>query len=121
MQPEVRWATPADLDAWDARHPREYPRPTVTAMVGVLDGEIIAVGGVIHLNGQRFAFYELDEKARRYRVTLVKAAKRVMAHVARSGAVIFAVADPAEPGAKRWIASLGFVPHDVPGLYVYRG
>lgn len=106
-KPEVRWATPADLDRFYKAHP-DYKRDlTVTAMVGEVDGEIVAVGGFAHVRGFLVAFYDMDEKARPYKVSLVKAAKRMIGSV-KAQRVVLAETSAVEPGAKRWVSSLGF-------------
>lgn len=117
IRPIVRPATAADLDAYYAAHPLTGPRCTVTAWCGELDGEIIAIGGFAHVRGKLIAFFEEDDKARRFKVTLVKAGIRVIREMAARGKVMYAQTDPKEPGAKRWVESLGFRETGIAGIY----
>ena len=120
-RPEVRWATADDLDRYYAGHPMKGSRTTVTAMVGELNGEIIAVGGFSHVRGHLVAFYDMDEKARPYRITLVKAARRMVVDMAERGRMMVAELDPHEPGARRWVESLGFRETDAKGIFLWQG
>ncbi len=113
----VRWATPADLTQFYDAHPGHEIRQTQTALVGDLDGEIIAVGGLAHHKGYLVAFYDMDEKARRYKIALVKAGKRMIGSI-KPNRLVLAQADAKEPCACRWIESMGFKPANDTGLYV---
>lgn len=89
----------------------------MSAWVGELNGKVIAVGGFAHLNGRLIAFYDMDEQARPYRVTLVRAARRIVDDMAKTGRLLFARLDPDEDG-ERWVRSLGFDPvAGYPGLF----
>lgn len=120
MRPIVRQATAADLAAFYAGRPAPMTQVTVTAWCGELDGEVIAVGGFAHVNGRLIAFYDMDERARRYKVTLVRAARRIVRDMAARNKVMFAQSDPKEAGAARWIASLGFKPTEFRDIYQWR-
>lgn len=112
----VRWVTAADIDAFYDGHPEFLRRHTVTAMAGEVDGAVVAIGGVAHTHGVLVAFYDYVPEARPYKVALVKAARRLIASIPENRLVV-AQADPGEPGAARWIESLGFVPLNSSGLY----
>lgn len=104
-EPIIRTATLADLAAF-------YPgreAPTLKAWVGVEDGAIIGVGGYAFRDGRWFAFCDLAQAARRYRKALVKTGRKVVEEADLQGiAYLYAERDPEEPGAGRWLASLGF-------------
>lgn len=106
-RPVVRPATQADILAF-------YKKPlqqTVIAKVGVVRGRIIGCGGVAYIDGKAFVFFDLKPSARRYKVTIVKAAKQVIDEVRANGCrVMWADLDPDEVGAERWARSLGFEP-----------
>jgi len=86
-------------------------------------GRVCAVGGVARRDGRRIAFADLDDVARRHPVVVGRAARRFL-HAVEPGryGMIFAEADPAEPGAVRWLTSLGFQPvADRRGVYRWQG
>jgi hypothetical protein len=83
--------------------------PTVRARVGDLDGKIIAIGGLLRADGRWFAFLDLTDEARRYKMTLMRTAKRMLAEAREQGVrFIYAERDENEPGAAAWLQSLGF-------------
>ena len=90
--------------------------PTVVALVGIVDGEIVGVGGISRAQGRRIAFCDVTDAGRRYKMAIVRAGRRLMSDVAKNaalhkrGANIFARLDPNQAGAERFLASLGFRP-----------
>lgn len=86
--------------------------PTLKANVMEIDGRIVAVGGIARRNGRRVAFFDLDEEGRRHPIAIGRAARRFLQAeaVCCNGRPVFAEADRAEPGAVRWLTSLGFRP-----------
>ena len=101
----VRSATKADIEAFSGM----ADKPTLKAMVGEIDGRIIGIGGVALAKGRWFGFVDLTEEARPYKMHIMRAAKRVLAEAKREGIrFIYAEASPHEPGAIRWLTSLGF-------------
>jgi N-acetylglutamate synthase-like GNAT family acetyltransferase len=112
----VRRATRADIEAFSDL----ANKPTIRAYVGVLDGEIIAIGGLAFSMGRWFAFCDLTEKARKYKLTIARVGKRIMDDAREMGLrFVYADADPNEPTAVRWLTSLGFEP-DPRTLVYYR-
>src|SRR3972149_732600 len=101
----VRPATREDIEGFS-----DLPnKPTVKAWVGELDGEIVALGGFAFSHGRWFGFVDLKDEARRYKMTIARAAKRIIAEAREQGIkFVYADADPEEPGAVRWLTSLGF-------------
>lgn len=108
---------PATADDIARFYKGRYPF-TATAIVGVVRGRIIGCGGVGQVDGRLVAFCNLKPSARRYKISLVKAAIGIIAEAKAGGAkYIWAEADPREPGAVRWLASLGFKPTTHPRLF----
>lgn len=95
----------ADLEAFYGRPPDR----TVRAIVGVVDGEIVGVGGVAYEGRVRGAFCDLRPEAKRHKIALHKAALRVLAMAQETGVPqLVAVCTGDEPGAPRWLKRLGF-------------
>lgn len=117
-KPIIRPATREDIARF---FKGKYPF-TSNAIVGVVRGRVIGIGGVGYVpttEGRRLvAFCDLKPSARRYKVTLVKAAAQIIETAKANGAkYIYAEADPKEPGAVRWITSLGFKPTALARIY----
>lgn len=108
----VRPATRADMARFYGD--RDEAMPTVVALVGEVDGRLVGIGGVARFSGRRVAFCDLTGEGRRYRVALVKAARRLMDRLRRQAGrrpiTVVARADDRESGARRWLTSLGFQP-----------
>jgi hypothetical protein len=112
----VRPATREDIDAFSDM----ANKPTLKAWVGELDGRIIALGGFAFSKGRWFGFCDLEEDARRFKMTIGRAAKMILNEAKKQGIrFIYAEADPQEPGAIRWMTSLGFTV-DPRTAYLYR-
>jgi hypothetical protein len=112
--PVIRPATRADLVAFYGQG--KLPL-TARAVVGLVDGKIVGCGGVTDVDGLQMAFCDVIPEARRYKLALVKAAAAIVAEVKAEARFIFAEADPNEPGAVRWITSLGFRATARPGMF----
>lgn len=94
--------------------------PTVRAHVGDLDGKIIAIGGIMRVEGRWFAFCDLTDEARQYKMTLMRTARRMLAEArARGVRFIYAERDENEPTSAAWLRSLGFE-IDPRSEYLYR-
>lgn len=102
---KVRPATREDIEAFS-----DIPnKPTLKAWVGEVDGEIVALGGFAFSKGRWFGFCDLKDEARRYKMTIARAAKMIIAEAKKQGIrFIYAEADKDEPSAVRWLTSLGF-------------
>lgn len=113
---KVRPATRDDIEAFS-----DLPdKPTLRAWAGEVDGKIVALGGFAFSHGRWFGFVDLTDEARKHKFTIARAAKMVLSEAKRQGIkFIYAEADPNEPGARRWLASLGFTV-DPRTLYLYR-
>lgn len=112
----VRPATKEDIETFAP----DREKPSIRAWVGDLDGEIIALGGVAFTKGRWFAFLDLTERARPYKMTLARAALRFFAEMRKDGIrYIYAEADLDEPTSLRWLTSLGFT-LDPRTLHLYR-
>ena len=89
------------------------------AILTELDGRILAMGGVLRVDGRWYAFCDLHEDMRSHKVTLVRAGK-AMIDMAKAMGIkrMYTYPDPAEPRATRWLVSLGFAPSETkPALY----
>lgn len=101
----VRPATRADIDAFSDM----ANKPSVRAWCAELDGRIVGLGGLALIGGRWFAFCDLREEARPYKMTLMRTARRLFAQARRDGIrFIYAQVDDTEPGAVAWLESLGF-------------
>jgi hypothetical protein len=112
----VRPATREDIEAFS-----DMPdKPTLRAWAGEIDGRIVALGGFAFSGGRWFAFCDLTEEARKHKFTIARTAHMVLSEARKQGIkFIYAEADPEEPGAVRWMASLGFT-IDPRTVYLYR-
>lgn len=106
-RPVVRRATKADLDAY---YGEEENRPTISAIVGELDGKLIGCGGFAHVKGILVAFCDLKDEAKGFRVQLVREARKLVKEMAATGRVIYATADRKEPNVEHWLRCMGFEP-----------
>ncbi len=82
---------------------------TIKAWVGELDGKVIGIGGFVFSGGRWFGFCDISDDARKYKMTIARAAKMIMSEAKKQG-IRFVYADMAkdEPGAAKWLKSLGF-------------
>lgn len=112
----VRPATRADIDAFSDM----ANKPTVKAWVGEIDGRIIALAGLSLQGGRWIAFCDLTEEARGHKMTIMRTAKRMMDEARAMGLrYVYAEVSKDEPGAVRWLESLGFR-LDPRSQYLYR-
>lgn len=111
----VRRATRADYMAFFGK-----AEATMWALAGEVDGKIVGIGGLAHVNGRQVLFLDIAPEARRYKVTLMREAKKMMDAVKASGrAFVYAKPDPKEPAAAKWLRSLGFAPTEG-GYWLWR-
>jgi hypothetical protein len=103
---EVRPTTPEDVEAFVSA-PLDY---RIRAWTGLVDGRIIAIGGVAYLpHGVAALFMHSTDEARRYPVALHKAGRRMVDMVRASGATrIRAMPQPDIERAAAWLERLGF-------------
>lgn len=122
-RPIIRPATTGDFERFTATHcGGSFRSPIrIQGIVGELDGEIIAFGGISFWpDGTRLAFCDLTDKAREYPVLMHKAAKRTMAMADELGIKrIMATAVAGHPAAERWLLRLGFAPQKIGEATVY--
>jgi hypothetical protein len=105
-KPVVRPATADDIAAF---YGEDDPRPTVLAWAGEVDGKVLGIGGLAFAQGWWFGFCDISAEGRRYKVTIAKMARMIMAEAqARGIRYVYADADANEPMAVRWLRSLGF-------------
>lgn len=113
----LRAAGPPDFDSLLAE-----PLPCrVRAIAGEIGGEVVAVGGLAYQpDGAVVAFLQAGECARRYPVSLHRAALMILAEAKRLRIPrIIAIADEDVEPARRWLARLGFAPDNIDGQEVW--
>ena len=112
----VRPATREDIEGFADM----AERPTVRAIVGEIEGRIVGMGGFALLEGRWVGFCDLTADVRPYKMTIMRAAKRLMGQARRDGVkFVYADVDANEPRAHAWLASLGFEP-DLRSARLYR-
>lgn len=83
--------------------------PTIKAWVGESDGEAVLVAGFASFKGRWLAFCDIADKSKVGKVALGRAAKRALDEIRKDGIkFVYAEVDTNEPGAVRWLTSLGF-------------
>lgn len=103
---QLRPTVAEDFTALDGK-----PLPfRVRAKTAVLDGRVIGLGGIGHLeDGTVIAFGRITDEFRRHPVKLHKAGLEVFREARERGIrEIFATADPSVPRAGAWLERLGF-------------
>jgi hypothetical protein len=101
----VRKATREDIQAFS----NVTDFPTVKGVVGELNGKIIGFGGLARHRGRWYAFCDLIPEARKFKITIARAAIRVFEEARRDGVkFVYAEMDQNEPTAPAWLARLGF-------------
>ena len=117
----VRPARAGDIEAYAATIGKPMVLPTVIAWAGEIDGRVVAIGGVAIAGGRHRAFIDLQPEARPWKMTIARSALRALSHLKALGVrYIYAEPDPDEPGAQRWLASLGFRPDQRSNGALYR-
>lgn len=106
-RPELRPATPGDIEAFYGG----APHPEMRAYVAELEGRVIGIGGTYRHDGRDVAFSDLKPEMKRYRRAIVEGARLFQ----REFGACIALADPQEPGAERLLTRLGFQPYDAIG------
>lgn len=103
---EFRPATAADIEAFYGV-PAQKP---VRAYVAAVDGVVLGIGGVYRDGEQDVAFCDLKPEMKRHRKLIVAGARLFQREF---GSIqVSAVANPAEPGAERFLFRLGFTSYE---------
>lgn len=104
-KPVIRKATQEDIGSFSSN----CNRPTIKAWCGEVDGRVVAIGGLALHRGRWIAFFDVLHEARKYKLSIVKYAKKFMRETAASDIkFIYAELDRSEPLAETWVKSLGF-------------
>jgi hypothetical protein len=104
---EVRPSTVNDL----IEHCGSLPPYRVRAYSGVMDGKVIAIGGIAYLpNGSALAFLDAEESLRaKGKVALYKTAKRLIDECKARGVTTINALEQVEiEAAERFLTRLGF-------------
>jgi hypothetical protein len=102
---EVRPATREDVLSFYGR----LHRDTVKAVVEILDGKIIAIGGVRFAPDMLVAFASFTEEARRFPVRMVKECRALLNTVGHCP--VYAITDTGSHKEERLLEVLGFRPY----------
>lgn len=90
--------------------------PTVRAIAGEVDGQVVGIGGLAFVKGIVLAFADLDDEMRRRPIALHKAALGFLRQAKQAGhRHVFAECDRNIPRARPWLERLGFRPVDDDG------
>lgn len=82
------------------------PPYTMRAMVVTLGGAVMAIGGVAYRDGLLYAFMQIKDELRPYKVTIARFARRLTEVF--GGNQGFTIAEPGEPMAEKLLQWLGF-------------
>ena len=102
-QIEVRPAKSEDVEAFYGRKSPD----TIKAFVGIVDGEVVGMGGIRYARDALIFFGDLKDGARAHPLALVKGCKKMLAPVP-AHVPIFSLADDSVMGSERFLAFLGF-------------
>lgn len=104
---ELRPTIPADL-AFVSDKPLPH---RIRAITGELDGRVIGIGGLVYkTDGTVWASLVICDEARRYKLSLHKAALLLIRMARQAGhRVLYSELAENEPGAAAWHQRLGFV------------
>lgn len=84
---------------------------TMKAILGEMDGKLVGAGGLFLVRGRWFAFCDLEQEVRPYKMTIMRTALRIIDDAKQSGVrFIYALVSQTEPGAIAWLTRLGFEP-----------
>lgn len=99
----------------------ELPPVRAHAFTGKRGDEILGIGGIANLpDGTKLAFAHLNDEARKYPVSLHRAALMTMKLARESGVKrLVAIADKSQPAARRWLERLGFQSEIKDGIEVF--
>lgn len=100
---EIRPATQKDAEAFYGKKPLKSMR----AIVAVLDGEPIGIGGVFREDHMHVVFSEMKPEMRKYKKAILKVSYMVYDIMKRYN-VVYAVANKEEKTAPRLITHFGF-------------
>lgn len=93
--------------------------PSVKGVAGLVDGELVGVGGFALLGGKVLAFCDVKEAARPFKMAIHRSAVRLMCEASKRHRIIFAEIDGNEAGAAAWLSRLGFT-EDEGGRWIWR-
>lgn len=84
--------------------------PTMRAWVANVEGEAVALFGLARgADARWYAFFDITDKARPHKKTIVRTGKMLMEETRKMGLrYVYAKPDPEEKLAARWLRSLGF-------------
>lgn len=101
-----RPATAADVLAFL----HKLPPARMKGYAAVLDGEVIAIGGIYYHDGYPVAFSDITDAFRKQRKALAKGVRMLQEFIEEQNVPVYALADQHEPTAPYLLAKLGFKP-----------
>jgi FMN phosphatase YigB (HAD superfamily) len=101
---EVRPATAGDMEAYYGHRNKQ----TAWVWAGLVDGEVVGIGGWSYVAGDPIAFLDLKDEARPYKVTIWRGIKRVLAEAQSRGVRLIAIRDEDELSSTRLLTRAGF-------------
>ena len=112
----IRRATRDDIDNFFGKDKVPF---SLTATIALEDDEPIAMGGLVHARGRVWAFLDLREPARKYKMQIYKTIKKTLNDAKEAGhRYIFVNCDLNEALSPKLLAKFGFRPlQDGTGLW----
>lgn len=98
----IRMATQRDIESFYGK----MPPLTMKGFVVEHDGSIIGIGGVYWNEGKKVLFSEIKPEGKKFKKTMVRVAKRIVAELNPR----YALADGCTEGAAKLLEHLGFEP-----------
>ena len=90
------------------------PPVRVLALAAKVDGRVIGIGGVAFFpTGQKVAFADITDEARKYPVSIHKAGLAAIDLARRHGIRQLVATGESHDASRRWLLRLGFLPVDV--------
>ena len=106
-------ATAADFADLSARSPNTPSTPPVRmlALTAKVGDRVIGIGGVAFFKtGQKVAFADITDEARKYPITIHKAGLATLALAKKHGLKQLVATGESHDASLRWLLRLGFIP-----------
>lgn len=98
----------AELAIRSANTP-DTPPVRVLAFAGKVDGRVIGIGGIAFFrNGQKVAFADITDEARKYPIAVHKAGLKTLALAKQYGVKKLVATGESHEASERWLLRLGF-------------
>jgi hypothetical protein len=96
--------------------------PKFYGVIASIEGEYIGAAAIVWRLDRPFLCLQATEKLKKMPIFMTKFARKMIAAGTHGGAELFAMEDPKEPGAAKWLHLLGFSPigEEIEGSRVLR-